>query len=47
MDYVYCILIGLVIGNLLENLDSIVDKEYLKGVKRRKEIKDKILEVLV
>ena len=46
MDYVYCILIGLVIGKLLENLDSIVDKQYLEGVKRRKQIKDKIIEVM-
>ena len=46
MDYVYCILIGLVIGSWLEELNSILDKQYLKEVKRRKEIKDKIFEVL-
>ena len=46
MEYVYCTVIGLAIGSWLEELNPILDKRYLKGVKRRKEIKDKIIEVL-
>ena len=37
---------GFFIGAWLEELNPILDKQYLEGVKRRNQIKDKIIEVL-